>query len=161
MVGLVSEQEHRFISRVFSSCIYLTSFPHFPYFITVDLKGECLPFRQLFCCQLTDFIAFAVIIFLIPSPFKEPSTNFVSHFLISFFTLFPFFLAGCYFYREVRQLRFLEYLRRLWVNRCLKKPRVESHQSMTERVTTRSSSQLMSLRRAFLVVREGNVCLFS
>ena len=74
-------------SMRFLSYIYLTSSPHFSYFILVDLKREssllCLPcFRQL-----ADPIAFAAVILLSSSLLKEPSTNWVSlffYFILSF-----------------------------------------------------------------------------
>ena len=94
LVGLVSEQGCRFVSRAFFLLyiyIYISHFlPHFFYFIIADLQRESSSLWELCFCHLANLIAFVSVLLLRPSPLKEPSTNFVSHHFFNFILSFTF-----------------------------------------------------------------------
>ena len=90
-VGLVSKQGRCFVSRAYFFLYISHLLPHFSYFIIADLKRESTSLWKLCFYHLADLVDFVAIILLRPSFFKEPSTNSVSHFLLSCHLLFSFF----------------------------------------------------------------------
>ena len=90
-VGLVSEQGHCFVSRAFFFLYISHLLYHFSYFIIVDLKRESSSLWKLCFRHLANLVNFATIILLRPSFSKEPSSNFISPFLLSCHLLFSFF----------------------------------------------------------------------